>query len=180
LADGGTLGVIDLVALPREVQELVADALVASAAPAAVSSVPAMGLIGALRTPVRDLLAQGKLERRLAEMLGSGSVSLPALADRAEDLRAIVLDMLARIGIRLRGEPLGIDPPGLGLVMEHVWPGNEIELESTLLLAARLTRGKLVGADHLLQAGLKLPGLEPADTTPLPSFTAAHRAPRRR
>ena len=52
--------------------------------------------------------------------------------------------------------------------------------ESTLLLAARLTRGKVVGADHLLEAGLSPPGLGPADTTPLPSFTAAHRAPRRR
>jgi hypothetical protein len=178
LADGGTLGVIDLGALPREVQDLVADALVARAA--GPTSVPPMGLVAALRGPAPELAAQGKLERRLGEILGSRSVSLPPLCDRAEDLRAIVLDLLARIGIRLRGEPFGIDPPGLALVMEHVWPGNEIELESTLLLAARLTHGKLVGADHLLEAGLSPPGLGGADTTPLPSFTAAHRAPRRR
>jgi len=131
---------------------------------------------------VAQLLGAGKLDKRLAAELGPSVVSLPTLADRAEDLRAMVLDALSQIGLGLRGEPLGIDNEGLRLIMEHDWPGNELELRSVLSLAVHATRGKVIGSRELLGAGLEPPRAEAAGSTPISSLVApnSHRTPRRR
>jgi hypothetical protein len=156
-ADGGTLAVLDLPALPLEAQRLIADALAQGEDSTRPTSVSPLGLIAVVREPVEGLVQKGKLERRLARALDSAAIPLPAVAERAEDLRAMVLDHLSELGIRLRGDPLGIDAEGLRLIMEHTWPGNELELASTLLLAARLAPGQLVSAEDLGRAGLELP-----------------------
>jgi transcriptional regulator with AAA-type ATPase domain len=179
-ADGGTLAVLDLPGLPLEVQRLMANALAHAEAPTRTASVPPLGLIAAVREPVEALVQRGKLERRLARALDSPAIRLPAVAERAEDLRAMVLDHLSELGIRLRGDPLGIDAEGLRLIMEHTWPGNELELASTLLLAARLAKGKLVTAEELGRVGLELPKAPlTTEASPL-GVRSSPRSPRRR
>ncbi len=100
-ARGGTLVLLDAHALPLDVQRYVAVAAGAD-----------VGLIVALHTTVDALVGQGRVDEHLADRLGDRAVALPPLAARAEDLRGLLLDRLARIGERLRGRPMGLAPQG--------------------------------------------------------------------
>jgi hypothetical protein len=156
LADGGTLVVLDAPALPLTVQDHLARALGRRVAENAVSSVPPPMLVAAVREPVEALALDGRLSRLLAGRLGARMVELPALASRAEDLRALVLDRLAGAGMRENGEPLGIEAAALALLLEHRWPGNDLELQDVLVRAAELAKGPVVTAQNLAAVGFRL------------------------
>jgi hypothetical protein len=151
LADGGTLVVLDVAALPLVVQEWIArPPRRASDDPASV--VPPMLLVVSLRGTASELLAQGRLSRNLAARLRH-DVELPSLSSRTEDLRSMVLERLAAYGMRTRGQPLGIAPPALALLVEHDWPGNDAELRDVLGRAADSADGPLVTAADLAAIG---------------------------
>jgi transcriptional regulator with PAS, ATPase and Fis domain len=68
------------------------------------------------------------------------------------------------------------------LLVEHTWPGNEIELEAVLLRAVRVAAEKTVTAEDLAKIGFEVKGLsvrshEPF--TPGPPPNTRRRAPRR-
>lgn len=175
LADGGTLLVLDIDALPLPVQEHLGLAL---ARPVSEdSALPPPVLIAATHAPVEPLAALGKLAASLRRALVH-EVTLPALADRAEDLRALVIDGLARTSLRAGREPLGIDPAALRLLIEHTWSGNELELDALLVRAVRAAQGPAVTSDDLARAGFepKTP-VRPEPTPAAPS--TRRRAPRR-
>src|SRR5262249_59835549 len=94
--------------------------------------------------PSAALAVEGRLSQRLFARLGDTCVTLPGLVARPEDLRALVLDRLAGVGMRGRGEPLGIDAAALALFLEHKWPGNDVELEDVLVRPAQLAPRPLV------------------------------------
>jgi hypothetical protein len=134
----GTLVVLDAHALPASVQRYLATALEDDT-----------GVVAVLPSSVDALAAAGRLDEHLAGRLGDRAVVLPSLADRPEDLRAMALHELARIGIRLRGSPMGLSLQAQELLNEYAWPGNDAELEAVLLRAALLTEGEVVDVDEL-------------------------------
>jgi DNA-binding NtrC family response regulator len=138
-AKGGTLVILDAQALPPEVQSYLSE--------------PALGLVVAVPQTVDALVATGQMGERLADRLGDRAVALPALAARAEDLRALALDHLARIGTRLRGKPLGLDLKALQAILDHPWPGNDAEMGAVLLRAALVARGDVIGERELAAIG---------------------------
>jgi hypothetical protein len=159
LAQGGTLVVLDAQAMPLAVQE-------------AIGGFP--GLIISLRgavPPVLERICAGRQQ------------PLPALAERSEDLRALVLDELSRAGLRRHAEPLGVDVAALRMLCEHTWPGNELELRDVLDRAADVATTSVVTASDLSQIGfvpsVQEPENEPALAEMLPR-TRARRLPRRR
>src|SRR5262249_30703830 len=85
--------------------------------------------------------------------IGDRAVALPVLAARPEDLRALCLDQLSRLGLALYERPLGLDTHGLARLSEHTWPGNDAELASVLLQAALVARGEVVGTTELEAIG---------------------------
>jgi hypothetical protein len=173
LADGGTLVILDAPALPRAIQDYVASALDRrSSEPASTISAP--NLVVSTREPLAALVRQGRLAARLAARLGDADIVLPRLVARPEDLRALVLDRLAGVGMRGRGEPLGIDAAALALFLEHRWPGNDVELEDVLVRAAEVAAGPVVTTANLLTIGFRH---EPENAAPPP---AAAPEPRKR
>jgi DNA-binding NtrC family response regulator len=110
-------------------------------------------LIVSLPATVDALAASGRLSERLADRLGDRTVALPTFEARAEDLRALALENLARIGVRLGREPLGLAPRALTALMEHTWPGNDAELYATLLRAALEAEGGVLGPKDLARVG---------------------------
>jgi hypothetical protein len=178
LADGGTLLLRDVDALPLDVQEHVARLLAARRA--ATSTLPATGLVVSSHASIETLADLGKIAPELRHAIGV-EIALPALVDRAEDLRALVLSALARESARVGREPLGIDASALRLLVEHTWPGNEVELEAVLLRAVRVAAGKTVNEADLAKIGFEVKGLSgrshEAFTPPPPS--TRRRAPRR-
>ena len=109
-----------------------------------------LGLPGA----AHDLAAAGRVHEALARLLDGRELSLPRLAERAEDLRALVLEGLIRLRVGDRGEPLGIEPAALALLAEHDFPGNELELFGLLARTAATATGARITAQDLLSTGL--------------------------
>jgi DNA-binding NtrC family response regulator len=145
-AHGGSLVVLDAHALPTDVQSFLGAALTAD-----------VGIIVTLPATVDTLVATGQMSERLADRLGDRAVALPTLADRAEDIRALALEHLGRIGVRLQSRPLGLDSHALAALLEHTWPGNEAELQATLLRASLITEGDVIGVRELDRIGFPIP-----------------------
>lgn len=145
-ARGRTLVLFDPQALPRLVQAFVAASLDERIQAAVV--VP---------KTIDVLVASDQLDEGLADVLGDRTVAIPPLSERAEDLRALALDHLARIGARLGRGPMGLDPRAMAMLAEHAWTGNDVELEAVLLRAAVDAAGATVGAAELERAGLSRP-----------------------
>lgn len=165
LADGGTLVVLDVAALPASIQDRLALAIGRRAQSLPESGVPEARLVVSMRAPAQSLAEQGRLSRALFSRLGPG-VELPALSARAEDFRALVLERLAGAGMRRRGEPLGISPPALARLVEYEWPGNDSELSDVLLRAAEVAEGPLVTVQDLEAVGFRHAAAPPAIPPP--------------
>jgi hypothetical protein len=157
LADGGSLMILSVAALSAETQRYLAEALTERRSPAGHAAPLEISIIVSVPTSIDVLVASGKLETPLADRLGDRAVPIPPLYARAEDLRGLFVDRLARIGVRLRGRPMGIDARAMGRLIEHAWPGNEIELEDVLTRAATLAEG-----DVVMRADLDQIGFEPS------------------
>ncbi len=178
LAEGGTLVVTDVGALPAGIQS----ALAASANRRDPRPSP-LGPPWLLVTSGRsygDLERHGSLSAPLARATRDRVIRTPSLAERAEDLRALLLDAATRSGLRTKGAPLGIDPGALRWLVEHPWPANELELDALMLRAALSCAGGAITAADL--EGL---GFCPLETTAalapaLPEDRSVRRATLRR
>jgi DNA-binding NtrC family response regulator len=169
LADGGTLCLLHAASLPSAVQSYLLEELTQRAETARLSSVPSLGLVASVPAALHELVSEGRMLRDLARLLGDAEIPLPSLAERAEDLRAIILAALAGAGQQARGEPLGADAGALRLLIEHRWSGNDLELESVLLRAAAVAKAPLVCASDLEAIGFV--SQEVAQPAPTPHVT---------
>jgi hypothetical protein len=158
-ADAGSLMILGASALPLEVQRHLLQFLASRARVEPASGVRNAQLILGLPSAARGLAAAGRLHEQLARSLEERELQLPKLVDRAEDLRALVLEGLSRFGVGSSGEPLGIEPAALALLAEHEFPGNELELFGLLARTAATARGTRLTADDLLKSGLSAESL---------------------
>ncbi len=166
-ARDGTLVLLDAHALPLDVQRYIA-----------IAAGPDVGLIVALYATVDALVGQGRIDENLADRLGDRAVALPPFAARAEDLRGLLLDRLARIGERLRGQPMGLAPQALSALTEHEWPGNDAEMEAVLVRAALVSQGDLIGLAALRASGFGFGGeLTDAASAPARDVTGQSKRP---
>jgi hypothetical protein len=186
LCDGGTLVLLNAPGFPLAVQELIVRAFARSSGALVHSRIPSAGLMVTVRRSSDDAHSSELLAQSLARLLESGKrVVVPALADRAEDLRALTLNILARLGLENRGEPLGVAFDAIRLIVEHDWPGNDVELEAVLTRAAVVASGAVVTAADLRAVGFS-PVSDGAEGTPAPPpqelrrRSQGHRGGRRR
>lgn len=135
-ARDGSLVVFDPHALSAETQEM-------------LGQVGFGGLTAVLIMP--EVVPPG-LHPRLAKRLGEQAVTIPPLCERPEDLRALALHELARLGHHRRGKPYGLDLEAQELLFEHDWPGNDLELRAVLLRATEDLTGDVVDSRRLSAA----------------------------
>ncbi|HEX2879289.1 MAG TPA: hypothetical protein VHO25_07110 [Polyangiaceae bacterium] len=103
-------------------------------------------------------------------------VRLPALSDRPEDLQALILETLTRLGPGPDGEPLGLEPAALRTLLDHEWSGNETELKGALTRAAARCRGTRITSDDLAELTPKARSFEvPPPSTDLHFSSASRR-----
>ncbi len=179
-AAGGTLCVLHAAALPLAAQDALAIELSrrgpTSAEDAALLGDFGFAFLTTLSAPPEVLVERRELSRALAQFLIGRELSVPALAERPEDLRGLILERLCQTGERRAGAPLGIDLDALRLLVDHDWPGNDAELFAVIDRAAQHARGERVGVADLEAAGFEPEALEgPAESAD--RFAAA---PRRR
>lgn len=124
-AQGGTLVMLHPGALPEPSQLRLAEAL--------EQSPPSLVISCAAGTET--------LVPRLARQLDGPTVVLPTLAERGEDLQALIINELAHLGITHKGDVLGIDRAALYRLIQRKYPGNDAELRGILASAAGYAQG---------------------------------------
>jgi len=146
--------ILSVAGLPPAVQIFLADALSPASPSVAAGEAPeGMALLVSVPMTIDALAAAGRLEPALADLLGDRAIPLPPLVARADDLRTLFMERLARIGVRLKGRPMGLDARALSRLVEHAWPGNETELDDVLTRAVTVADGDVVPTSHLEQIG---------------------------
>jgi DNA-binding NtrC family response regulator len=180
LADSGTIFLDEIGEAPPEVQVKLLRVLEAG-------EVTRVGEGAARRVDVRVIAATN---RDLAALLQAGSfradlyhrlkvfpITLPALAERLDDIEPLARHFLARLTRRRAGaggpEPLAAErlaPEFLAALRTRAWPGNVRELEHAIEYAAVVARGGILRPEHL-------PAAEPtgATTRDMNSVTAGAR-----
>ena len=145
----GNLALVDPVGLRLEDQQQLARWL----GEPAPSTSTRFGCVMIVRSPLSDLVSRKCIDESLARRFGSYETNIPPLSDRAEDLRAMILDRVARLGLTLRGEPFATDDAVLDELLNYEWPGNESELESALQLLVQHASESLIHLDDLESIG---------------------------
>jgi transcriptional regulator of acetoin/glycerol metabolism len=173
LAHRGLLVLLDGAVLPTEVQSLIGHALAEKRAPWERPEPLdiALALTSAWDRPRLEQALDPTLAARFGDALDV-AVVVPAIRDRAEDIRSLVTDRLAREGLRLRRRPLGIEDAAFARLVDHPFEGGDAELASIVLRLVMGCEGDVVRAvdvDRLALAPVRPapPGPTPANVRPI-------------
>jgi DNA-binding NtrC family response regulator len=145
-ADGGTLILDEIAALPAETQERLDRML-------ATGEVRPVGLNGSHSVDVR-VIATGSRQlpenfnAALAERIASTTVNLPSLRDRSGDIPALARHLLTRFADHAGMRPLSIGNDALAVLMRYGWPGNVRQLAGVLFRAGLHCDGNSLTAEH--------------------------------
>ena len=144
-ADGGTLILHEVLALPADTQERLDRML-------ATGEVRPVGLNGSNSVDVRVIATSSRplpedFHEGLAERISATAVVLPPLRERSGDIPALVRHLLSRIVEQAGLKPLSIGNDALSLLMRYGWPGNVRQLSGVLFRAALQCDGSALTAD---------------------------------
>jgi DNA-binding NtrC family response regulator len=133
-ADGGTLILDEIAALPAETQELLDRVL-------ATGEVRPVGLNGSYSVDVRVIATSSRplpddFHIGLGERIGTTTVALPPLRERSGDIPARARHLLSRLAEQTAMRTLSIGNDALALLMRYGWPGNVRQLAGVLFRAA--------------------------------------------
>lgn len=151
-AAGGTLLLMDVPALPLDVQHELAEVLAARQARAidGTGFYPVdVRVIATSRVDIEPLVQTGLFDGELARWLLPLQLRVPPLSERREDLPSLVLlaiDQACRVRAR---EVVGIDEAALEVLFAHKWPGNLRELQSVVERAVLECTGPKIMREHL-------------------------------
>ncbi len=171
LVQGGTLVVTDVGALPHEVQ----DHLAAHVGRSSLPGSPPPWLVLTTGPTAEELRERKLLSPTLLRLLRDRTVPIPSVSERAEDLRALLLEAATRWGLRTKGVPIGAEPSALRWLVEHPWSGGELEIDAVMLRAVKSCDGSSITAHDLQKSGFA-----PADATEPPPPALPQDLPLRR
>jgi two-component system, NtrC family, nitrogen regulation response regulator GlnG len=109
-------------------------------------------IVAATNRDLVKLTTSGAFREDLGYRLRVITISLPKLAERLDDLSALVRHILERAASRL-GRPLAITDEAVEQLRRHRWPGNVRELKHVLEEAAALAAGGIIGSAQLTIRG---------------------------
>lgn len=152
LANGGTLTLLDLTAMPREVQRSLAWALATRQAQCVDADAPYpldVRIVATSRAEPGQLVEAGALDPELSKRLCSAVLRVPPLRERADDLPSLILLELTRAARVLGRPPIGVETSVLQLLQRHDWPGNLDELRWFIERAVSKAGGSRVESKDL-------------------------------
>ena len=144
-ANGGTLLLDDITALPEATQEALDRTL-------ATGEVRPVGCNGSRSVDLRLIATSGRqlddsFNAPLRERLEGTVVVLPPLRERSSDIPALARHLLTRFAEQKLIRPLTIDNGALTVLMRYGWPGNVRQLASVLLRAGLECRSSSLSAE---------------------------------
>jgi len=145
-ADGGTLLLDEIGALPAETQERLDRVL-------ATGEVRPVGLNGSYSVDVRMIATSSRalpddFDSGLAERIGATTVTLPPLRERSGDIPSLARHLLTRFCEQTGMRPLSIGNDALAVLMRYGWPGNVRQLAGVLFRAGLQCDGSSLTAEH--------------------------------
>ena len=145
-ADGGTLLLDEIGALPSETQEILDRVL-------ATGEVRPVGLNGSYSVDVRVIATSSRplpddFHPGLAERIAATTVTLPPLRDRSGDIPALARHLLSRLAEQTGMRPLSIGNDALAVLMRYGWPGNVRQLGGVLFRAGLQCDSGSLTAEH--------------------------------
>jgi Nif-specific regulatory protein len=111
-------------------------------------------VVAATNQDLQERVLAGSFRRDLFHRLAVFPISLPALAERREDIPALALHLLARAALRHGLQPPVLAPAAMAALALAPWPGNVRELANLIERSVILANGPTVCLREL--------GLEPA------------------
>jgi two-component system response regulator HydG len=153
MANHGTLFVSDLEEAGREALERLANFLDTKSLPAAEGGreVPLnIRFIASSTLPLDELRSRGIVPSRLASMLEAGTVRVPPLRERREDVPLLLHHFLEEVN-QDRKKPLkGFTPAALSILEPYDWPGNGRELAHLVRgVSAKKNQGTMIAASDI-------------------------------
>lgn len=103
-------------------------------------------VISATHQDLGAAIADGKFREDLFFRLGVVVLQVPSLADRVEDIPALIRHFQSRMPADAKCR---FDDAALALLMRHDWPGNVRELRNFVERASVLHGGETLGADDV-------------------------------
>ena len=143
-ADGGTLFVDEIDAMPLEAQGRLLQFLdTGEVHPIGARHFRAVDvrIIAATNRNLEDEVAAGRFREDLLQRLAAVRVTIPPLRARAGDIPDLTRHLLARIARQPGLRELGITDDALSLLVSYDWPGNVRQLQNALFRAAVLCEG---------------------------------------
>lgn len=106
-------------------------------------------IVAATSRDLASMVDQGSFRRALYYRVCVIEFKLPPLRERREDVLPLVRGFIRRLAT-LHDKPVeGLTPQALRILMAHDYPGNVRELENIVEHGFVLSRGSLIGVEHL-------------------------------
>ncbi|MGD2045494.1 MAG: sigma-54-dependent Fis family transcriptional regulator, partial [Gemmatimonadota bacterium] len=96
------------------------------------------------------LIEEGRFREDLYFRLKVVEINVPPLRERRRDVPLVATALLGRIREETSRDIRRISDDAMARLMTYDWPGNVRELENTLMRAAIVARGTVIGEDHLI------------------------------
>ena len=140
-AQGGTLYLDDVAALPASVQATLARVLETRSLPAADGGATALDVqcVAATHHDIEALVAQGRFRADLLALLGGTRLSMPALRARREEILPLAEHFIANISAQWGAVAPRITDESRAMLLEYAWPGNVSELRHVMERAVALS-----------------------------------------
>ncbi|HNX32243.1 MAG TPA: sigma 54-interacting transcriptional regulator [Holophaga sp.] len=154
LADGGTLFIEEIDALPLEMQSILARIL-RSGEVVRLGGKRAMPVdvrvIASTEQNLEERTRTGSFRPDLFHFLDAAMIHLPPLRERAEDIPLLIGRSLDRMRLQF-GRALSVSPKAREMLCAYPWPGNIAELESVMELATFNSDGQEIEGAHLAES----------------------------
>lgn len=111
-----------------------------------------------------ERVQEGKFREDLYYRLNVVPIALPSLAERREDIPALVAHFLGKYGARYGREFEGVDEDALEYLKTQPWPGNVRELENRVERAVVLARDLWLHREDVCFDSVAMPAAGAAET----------------
>jgi DNA-binding NtrC family response regulator len=142
-AQGGTLLLEGVDALSRPVQARILELL------ADRSAGGAPRVLASTSEDLPALVAEGRFDEDLCDLLQVVTIELPPLRSREEDIPDLVQFFISRCNAEFDMTIRGVDPRVEEQLRGHSWPGNVRQLQNVIKSACLLARGDVITLDDI-------------------------------
>jgi DNA-binding NtrC family response regulator len=122
-------------------------------------------VVAATNRDLAAMVGEGRFREDLYWRLNVVAITLPALAERPEDVRTLAEHFLARFARQMNIKELRFAPEALAALEGHAWPGNVRELQNAVERAVVLGRPPVIRREDLPLAVAAAPPPRPSGRT---------------